>query len=139
MILLDTNIVSELMRTEPATQVIEWLNDQNSSELYLSAITVAEISYGLNALPAGARRKQLKSAFNKALDLGFKHRILAFDFAAAEHYGIIMADRKAAGRPLSVPDGQIAAITYSQGLLLATRNGRDFVDCGIEIVNPFKA
>ena len=137
MILLDTNIISEMMRPVPTAQVVSWFNQQRSTLLFLCAVTVAEISYGLNALAEGARRRRLQEAFEKLLRIGFQHRILPFDLPAAEIYGNIMANRKAAGRPLSVLDGQIAAIARAEGFILATRNERDFVDCGVEIINPF--
>ena len=137
MILLDTNIISELMRPKPVSEVIRWLDQQKSTHLFISAITIAEISYGLHALPQGNRRRQLEEAFEKAIGMGFKHRVLAFDLPAAQLYGVIMAKRKTHGRPLSVPDGQIAAIARAQDFILATRNERDFVNCGLEIINPF--
>lgn len=137
MILLDTNIISELMRPKPEEKVLTWLNEQESRDLFVSTISIAEISYGLHVLPEGHRRNVLKNAFGRAVQLGFLHRILSFDEAAAREYGKIMAIRKAMGRPLGVPDGQIAAIAYSQKMRLATRNVKDFVDCGLQLVNPF--
>lgn len=137
MILLDTNVMSEMMKLTPAPQVMDWIDQKKNISLFVSTVTIAEISYGLNALPEGKRRQQLEEAFDKAIRLGFEHRIMPFDASAAHVYGKIMAQRKAAGRPLSAPDGQIAAIAHAQGFILATRNGRDFIDCGIEIVNPF--
>lgn len=138
MILLDTNIISEMMKPIPNAKVVAWLNAQKSTYLFVSTITIAEISYGLNALPKGKRRQQLEDAFNKVISIGFKHRVLSFDISATYLYGKIMANRKAIGRPLSVPDGQIAAIADAQDFTLATRNHRDFVDCGLPLVNPFE-
>lgn len=139
MILLDTNIISEMMKSKPAQAVISWLNQQKSTQLFISTVSVAEISYGLHALPERFWRAQLENAFNQAIELSFKHRILSFDSAAAYRYGKIMADRKALGRPLSLLDGQIAAIAHTQGFLLVTRNVRDCLDCGVNIFNPFDA
>ncbi len=137
MILLDTNIISELMKVRPSTQVIAWLDQQKSIHLFLSTITIAEISYGINNLPKGKRRKQLETALMQTIAVSFKHRILDFDLAAAYAYGNIMVQRRKAGKPLSIPDGQIAAIAYAQEFILATRNERDFIKCGLQIVNPF--
>lgn len=137
MIILDTNIISEMMKAHPEARVIQWMDQQKSTQLFISTITVAEITYGLCALPDGKRRTQLERAFNKTIQLAFAGRFLSFDFTAAGWYGKIMAARKISGRPLSVPDGQIAAIACAQGFALATRNGRDFIDCGLEIINPF--
>lgn len=137
MILLDTNIISEMMRPLPSTQVIRWINQQKSMYIFVSTVTIAEISYGLQALPRGKRRMQLEHAFNQTINRAFENRILSFDLSAAYWYGKIMALRKSSGRPLGVPDGQIAAIAGTQGFALATRNGRDFISCGLEIINPF--
>ncbi len=137
MIIIDTNIISEMMRSSPAINVITWLDKQNAATLFLTTITIAEITYGLHALSAGARRKTLENAFHNAITDGFEHRILSFDEKAAQFYGEIMANRKTIGRPLSILDGQIAAITCAQNATLATRNSRDFIECGIELINPF--
>lgn len=137
MILLDTNVISELMKPQPNQNVIRWIDRNNCLRLFVSTVTIAEISYGLHALPQGQRRNLLEHAFNKTIQLAFQHRILAFDEAAAHSYGKIMAERKAKGRPFGVPDGQIAAIAHSKGFSLATRNERDFMACGLEIINPW--
>lgn len=137
MILLDTNVVSELMDRRPAETVLSWLDDQETGLLFVSVITLAEISYGLNALPAGRRRKSLEASFDQFVATGFSHRILAFDQEAAWAYGEIMAHRRRRGRPMSALDGQIAAIAKTNHLTLATRNVTDFEECGLQIVNPF--
>lgn len=137
MIILDTNIISEMMKTTPSKAVLNWVNKQEAIELFITTITIAEISYGLYALPRGNRRKSLEEIFHRAIMSAFKHRILSFEESSAHFYGKIMGHRKKIGRPLSVPDGQIAAITLSQGFSLATRNIRDFSDCDINLVNPF--
>lgn len=137
MIIVDTNVISELMRASPAIKVIKWLDQQNITDLYITTITIAEISYGLNALPSGRRRQELENNFNKAIHHAFSHRILQFTESAALNYGKLMANRKKLGRPLSVLDGQIAAIAFTQNATLATRNIKDFSDCELDLANPF--
>ena len=138
MILVDTNVVSEIMRVSPSVNVVNWLNDQKSGELFCSSITIGEIEYGLRILPDDKRRLDLKERFERFIVLAFSHRVLVYDETAARLYGEIMGHRKELGRPMSVPDGQIAAIARSKGFMLATRNISDFEECGIELVNPFE-
>ncbi len=137
MILLDTNIISEVMRTSPRPEIIHWLNNQGSQNLYLSTITIAEINYGLKSLPKGRRRLRLEAKFEEFIQKGFTQRILNFDEKAVQRYGDIMSTRKSMGRPMSVPDGQIAAIAFSQGFDIATGNQKDFEGCGAKVINPF--
>ena len=137
MIILDTNIVSEVMRPRPDQSVLDWLNRQSAHNLYLSVISVAEIEYGLRCLPTGKRRAQLTGSFERFLVRAFSGRVLAFEQDAAHLYGDIMSERKAMGRPMSMPDGEIAATARAKGFALATRNLDDFVDCGLELINPF--
>jgi predicted nucleic acid-binding protein len=137
MILLDTNVVSEVMKVAPSAHVLRWLNEQSSSAVYVSAVTVGEIEYGLRILPDGRRRLQLKERFEQFIALAFAQRVLGYNEAAARLYGEIMGLRKELGRPMSVPDGQIAAIASSHALSVATRNTRDFEECGVELINPF--
>lgn len=138
MIILDTNIISEMMKQNPASKVFNWLNQQDTLKLFITTITIAEISYGINALPPGKRQISLADAFNKLIKAAFKHRIAPFDEAAAHQYGKLMSLRKELGRPLSILDGQIAAIALTQGKAVATRNIRDFSDTGLELINPFE-
>ena len=138
MILLDTNVVSEVMRTRPAEAVVTWLNGQDSEKLYVSAITIGEIAYGLRILPDGKRRSGLRERFERFVALAFDQRVLAYDDSAARIYGELMGDRKEFGLPMSVPDGQIAAIARLNHLAIATRNVSDFENCGIEVINPFE-
>jgi toxin FitB len=138
MIILDTNVVTEVMKASPAAAVVSWLNARDSSALFLTAITLGEIHYGLRAMPQGLRRHRLEEGFERVIAAAFTGRILAFGEEAAAHYGEVMARRKELGRPLSVPDGQVAAIARLLGFAVATRNVRDFLACGIEIVNPFE-
>jgi hypothetical protein len=137
MILLDTNIVSEVMKTRPAEAVVAWLNGQDSEKLYVSSVTIGEITYGLRILPDGKRRPGLRERFERFVALAFEQRVLAYDESAARIYGDLMGDRKELGLPMSVPDGQIAAIARLNHLAVATRNVVDFKNCGIDVVNPF--
>lgn len=137
MILVDTNVISEIMKVAPSEVVLDWLNDQKSTDLYISAITIGEIEYGLRILPTGKRQVQLKDRFERFVALAFAQRILAFDEPAARIYAEIMGSRKEIGRPMSIPDGQIAATARARGLAVATRNTSDFVDCGIDLIDPF--
>jgi len=138
MILLDTNIISEMMKNYPSPGVIAWLDQQDVTQLFVTTITIAEISYGINALPEGNRRRILEEAFDRAINDAFKHRLLSFDETAAHVYGKIMSKRKALGKPLNILDGQIASITLAHKASLATRNVSDFIDCGLNLINPFK-
>ena len=137
MILVDTNIISEMMKPEPAVKVINWIDQQEVIQLYISTVSIAEISYGINALPDGNRRILLEDSFNKVLRDAFEYRIISFDEVAAHFYGKIMGRRKVIGKPLSILDGQIAAIARANNLAVATRNIRDFSDCGLDLINPF--
>lgn len=138
MILLDTNIVSELMKSRPAEAVLAWLNGQPSEKLYLSAVTIGEIAYGLRILPDGKRRSGLRERFERFVALALDQRVLSYDEPAARLYGELMGDRRELGLPMSVPDGQIAAIARRDHLAIAIRNVLDFEHCGIEVINPFE-
>ena len=138
MILLDTNILSELMRAAPEAAVEQWLADQPAVRVFISAITEAELRYGLALLPPGKRRSALAVEIENMLREDFSGRILPFDSPAAIAFAEIAAERRQAGRPISQADAQIAAIARSRGAALATRNAPDFEGCGIEIVNPWR-
>ena len=138
MILLDTNIVSAVMAPQPPTAVLAWLDRQQTADLYLSTLTIAEIGYGLSILPPGKRRRTLEDRFEQFIGEGFEHHILSFDPAAARLYGTIMGRRKELFRPMAVLDGQIAAIARANSFALATRNVRDFEECGLDVLNPFE-
>lgn len=137
MVILDTNVVAEMMKSSPSPMVVAWLNSQESSALFLTTISIGEIVYGLRIMPSGKRRLQLEQGFERVLAEAFAGRILAFDEEAARHYGEVMGRRKEIGRSLSVPDGQIASIARARGCAIATRNVRDFTECGVEVINPF--
>jgi predicted nucleic acid-binding protein len=126
------------MKVSPARSVISWMNDQESSTLFLTTVTLGEIGYGLRVMPQGRRRLQLEQGFERVLAEAFAGRIFAFDEEAARHYAEVMGRRKEIGRPLSALDGQIASIARAKSFAVATRNVRDFVECGIEVINPFE-
>ncbi len=137
MIILDTNVVSEFMTSPPASSVLSWLNAQNTTSLYLTAITIAEIGFGLRTMPRGKRREMLAEHFEQFVATAFEQRILPFDEDAARVYAEVMGYRTEIGRPISSLDGQIAAIARSRDFCVATRNIRDFEECQIDIINPF--
>jgi predicted nucleic acid-binding protein len=139
MILLDTNIVSEMMRPAPAIEVEAWLGAQPAASLFISAVTEAELRFGLALLPDSRRRSQLTQAMEDMLAEDFAGRILPFDSAAAAAYVQIALTRRKAGRPIAQFDAQIASIARSRSAILATRNTRDFDACGIELIDPWSA
>jgi toxin FitB len=137
MILLDTNVLSELMRPAPSHVVENWMGRQPTTALFISTITEAELRYGAALLSAGRRRRQLVEQVEAMLANDFAGRILSFDSPAASAYAHIAAARRQSGRPISQPDAQIAAVAASRGASLATRNIADFVGCGIDLVDPW--
>lgn len=137
MFLIDTNVISELMRATPAPSVLNWFSTQDPSTLYLSAVTEAELRTGIAILPAGQRREGLKAALDATIAEDFEGRILPFDTDAAKTYAEIASMRRAAGRPIADADCQIAAIARAAGGIVATRNVRDFEGCGVDLVNPW--
>ena len=137
MIVLDTNVVSELLRPAPATQVEAWLSAQDGAEVYFTAVGEAELRHGVAILPAGKRRTALAKAIEGILEEDFRDRILPFDRAAASAYAAIAAKRRAAGRPISQFDCQIAAIARAHEAAVATRNTGDYEGCGIEVIDPW--
>ena len=137
MIILDTNVVSEFMTSPPASAVLNWLNAQETTSLFLTTITIAEIGFGLRTMPKGRRRDLLTERFEQFVTTAFEQRILSFDEDAARVYGEVLGYRREIGRPISSLDGQIAAIARSRGFSVATRNIKDFEDCQVELINPF--
>jgi hypothetical protein len=137
MTVLDTNVVAELMRLEPDARVMAWMGDQPIAGLFTTTLTQAEIFYGLALLPEGRQRDGLVAAARPMFELDLAGRVLPFDTDAALAYPDIAAGRRRIGRPISQIDAQIAAIVRSRGARLATRNVRDFADCGITVVNPW--
>ncbi|MGZ5014937.1 MAG: PIN domain-containing protein [Methylobacter sp.] len=138
MIVLDTNVISEVMRPHPSEAVVAWLNRQPGTNLFITSISLAKIGYGLRVLADGQRRKILHNCFEQFVSQGFEYRVLNFDAAAARIYSEIMRYKKEIGCPMSFPDGQIAAITLANRFMLATRNIKDFNHCGLDLVNPFE-
>jgi predicted nucleic acid-binding protein len=137
-IILDTNVLSELLRPEPAKHVEQWLSAQNGATVYFTTIGEAELRLGAAILPAGKRRTLLTTAIEGLLTEDFRDRILSFDRAAARAYASIAAARRAAGHPISQFDCQIAAIALTREAAVATRNISDYGGCGIELINPWQ-
>jgi predicted nucleic acid-binding protein len=137
MIVLDTNVVSELMRPAPAARVLGWIDSQSASQLFITAITQAEILTGVMQLPRGKRREAIAAAAGEMFERDFAGRILAFDSSAAEAHAAIASARRRAGRPIAAFDAQIAAIARTHDAALATRNVGDFAGCGLEIIDPW--
>lgn len=135
MIVVDTNVLSEPLRPEPDPRVLEWLS-AHSSDLAITAITVAELRYGVLRLPAGRRRDDLMAAVDTLIETA-ADRTLPFDAEAAEVAGGLRAQREASGRAVSTEDTMIAAICLAGGHALATRNTRDFADTGLLLHNPW--
>lgn len=136
MIILDTNVVSELMRSTPSPTMLQWLQAQPDAELHTTAITLAEIRYGIARLPEGRRKTRMHENAEEAFAL-FPGELLPFDAAAARAYAEIVAARNRAGRPIDAFDAQIASICKAAGGSLATRNGKDFEHTGIGVVDPW--
>lgn len=139
MILLDTNVVSELMRPSPDPAVETWVAEQAAASLFLSAISEAELRYGVAMMPPSKRREAIAAEIEGILTEDFAGRVLPFDSEAARAYAAIAADRRAAGRPTSQSDCQIAAIARARGAVVATRNVGDFEGCGIGLIDPWNA
>lgn len=137
MIILDTNVISELARPAPDDRVVAWVNAQEDAAV--TATTVGELLYGVARLPDGARKARLCDGIRGMLDEDLGGRVLAFDRDAAAHYAEIAAGRNRAGRPIGLADGQIAAICRACGATLATRNVRDFAIAGITVIDPWTA
>jgi toxin FitB len=135
-IILDTNVVSELMRPDPAPQVASWVRSRDRHELRTTAITLAEVRYGIARLPDG-RRKQVLLAAADDIFSTFADQVLPVDTAAAEQYAIIASSRERAGKPIAGFDALIAAVCRSRSAALATRDTSDFDGTGIEIVDPW--
>lgn len=137
--LIDTNVVSELMKAAPNIGVLHWIDRLPRSELFVAAITQAELLYGVALLPSGRRRDEVARAVNTVFADLFRERVLPFDSAAASAYADIAAKRRRAGRPISAFDAAIAAIALSQKVPLATRNLPDFAGCEVDLIDPWKA
>lgn len=137
--LLDTNVLSELMRDGPAPAVLQWFAGQTAPLLHTSTVTQAEMLAGIAVLPAGKRRDALAQAAQQIFNKDFLGRCLAFDSAAAEHYALVRAQRKHAGMPISTEDAQIAAIALASSMKLVTRNTKDFEEIDdLVLTNPWQ-
>lgn len=137
MTILDTNVVSEMMRPVPEPSVLRWFANLAIEDAHLTAITLAEILLGIELLPMGKRREVLRSGAEKTFAV-FTGRVLAFDEKAAPVFSLISAARRKQGKPISQFDAQIAAIARANGATLATRNADDFEGCGVRLVNPWQ-
>jgi predicted nucleic acid-binding protein len=136
MIVLDTNVVSEAMKPEPNPAVRAWLNDQVAETLYLTSVTLAELLFGIGALPPGKRKDMLAQALEGLLGF-FAGRVLPFDTDAARHYAELAVAARTAGKGLPTPDGYIAAIAASRAFIVASRNTAPFVAAHVQVINPW--
>jgi predicted nucleic acid-binding protein len=138
MIVLDTNIISEMMKPAPHPAVHAWLNDQAEETLYLSSITLAELLFGIGILPAGKRKDLLIQALDAIAAL-FRGRMLPFDGDAARHYAALAVKARAAGRGFPTPDGYIAAIAVAGGYIVASRDTAPYAAADVAVINPWEA
>jgi predicted nucleic acid-binding protein len=139
MIVLDTNVVSELMRASPDESVLGWVAAQPAASLHVTSVTQAEILHGILLLPAGKKRAAIQAAADAMFAAEFAGRILPFASGAAADYARIAAERRKAGRPISQFDAQIAAIAVSSRASIATRNVADFEGCGVKVIDPWRS
>ncbi|UHD15799.1 type II toxin-antitoxin system VapC family toxin [Thiocapsa bogorovii] len=138
MIILDTKVFSEILRAKPAPTVEAWLAGQDGADMFLTAISEAELRDGVAVLTKDKRREALAEAVNGMLREDFRGRVLPFDSAAALEYASIGTERRAAGRPISEFDCQIAAIARAHGVVVATRNVSDFEECGVAVIDSWQ-
>lgn len=138
MIILDTNVISELLQHVPNAVVASCIDQHPDDEIYITAITVAELLYGAARLPDGRRKQAFTTKVRKIINEGFEDQILPFDKEAATHYAHIYATRRRAGRPVGMADAQIAAVCRQFSAALVTRNVKDFEHTGVEVVNPWE-
>jgi predicted nucleic acid-binding protein len=139
MIVLDTNVISEALRPAPADPVRRWMEKQPTGALFTTSVCEAELKLGAAILPQGRRRSELENAIAIIFQQAFAVRVLPFDRAAASAYALIGAARRRVGRPIATLDAQIAAIARAHGATVATRNVVDFIDCGLDLVDPWQA
>ena len=137
MMILDTNVVSELMRPSPEENVVEWIISRDSQDLYLTTVSEAELRYGVEIMPAGQRREGLNCAMEAMFREDFAERILPFDSPSAQAYAVIAASRRSSGRPISHSDCQIAAIASAHSASVVTRDASGFEGCGVPVINPW--
>lgn len=139
MIVLDTDVISELVRPQPDRRVLGWLDRYPWVEVYLTAVTAAELRYGVARLPDGRRKSELAERVRRLTKEHFARRVLPFDDEAASHYAQVVASRETRGRPIGTADAQTAAICLRHGAALATRNTKDFTHIDVGIVNPWES
>lgn len=138
MIVLDTNVVSELMRAAPDAHLLRWFSSQAAEDLHLTAVTMAELLYGIELISTGRRRDAVRAGAEKMFEGAFADRVLAFEDRAARAFSQIASARRRQGKPIGEFDAQIAAITRVHGATLATRNPYVFEGCGVRLVNPWE-
>lgn len=136
MILLDTNVISEAMKPEPHAAVRDWLDAQAAETLFVSSVTIAELMFGIGALPQGKRKNKLASALDGVLEL-FADRILSFDTGSARRYADLAIEARAAGKGFPTPDGYIAAIAAARGFAVASRDTSAFMAAGLPVIDPW--
>ena len=139
MIILDTNVISEPQRKVPSSHVVEWLDEQPLETLFLTAITLAELRFGVSSLPVGKRRDSLQDNLEHRVLPLFTGRILSFDVAASESYAALMTKAQATGLAISSTDGYIAAIAAANKMIVATRDVSPFEAAGLRVINPWEA
>lgn len=138
MIVLDTNVISEVFKPKPASGVLSWLQQQDDDAVFTTAVTRGELMYGLNIMANGKRREMLVSGLQRIFAMRFAGRVLPYDESAADACASILARRRSIGRPTGMADVMIAGIARSRGAALATRNVRHFEDCGIALIDPWR-
>jgi predicted nucleic acid-binding protein len=138
-IVLDTNVISPLIRNEPDSTIVSWFNRVPQASLWLTTISLFELRYGIELLPASRRRRELEDGLARVLGMGFADRILAFDESATRVAGLIAAQRRLRGRANEIRDTLIAGIVVSQHAEFATRNVRHFGDLDIQLIDPWAA
>jgi toxin FitB len=136
--ILDTNVLSALMSVPPVAAVIQWMDEQAADRLFTTAITVAEVRYGLGIMPEGRRRTDLILQADAMFGQDFRGRILSFDEQTANAFGELSSQRRALGRPISISDGYIAAIATVHAMPIVNRNVKDFEELGLQLINPFE-
>lgn len=137
MIVLDTTVLSEVMRAKPEPKVLAWLDAQQPDDLWLNTVVAAELLFGVARLPEGARKQQLALAVSALLEQDFAGQILSFDLSAASVYAVLLAERERIGQSMAMADAQIAAICLSRDAMLATRNTKHFEGLGLALMNPW--
>lgn len=139
MIVLDTNVVSELMRARPEPRVLAWVDAQPPRQLVITAVTAAELRYGVARLPRGRRRTRLAADVEALIEQDFAERVLPFTVESSAEYAQVVTARERAGQPISTSDAQIAAICRTRDAALSTRNTADFEGCGVDLIDPWQS